>query len=126
MATDPFNYAEARDDADGLIADFGTAAAVRRNVASGTVFDPVLTPTDYPTLAVRVEFTWKQLQGSDVLSTDQRWLVAAGPLTALGVGPLLPSDALVVSGNVVGTLLKSGPLDPTAAFAVMYDCQVRL
>lgn len=124
MATDPLNYAEARDDADGLIADFGTAAAVRRNIASGTVFDPVLTPTDYPTLAVRVAFTLAQLQGGDILSTDQRWLVAAGPLVSLG--NILPNDVLVVNGVVVGTLLKSGPIDPTAAFVVMYDCQVRL
>lgn len=124
--TDPFNYSEARDDADELIADFGTAASVRRMVASGPSWDPTLTPTDYLTKAARVEFTWKQLQGGDVLSTDQRWLVAAGPLTALGLSSILPTDSLVVSGNVVGTLLKSGPLDPTAALVVMYDCQVRI
>ena len=52
MSTDPFDYLEARDDADGLIDDFGAPATVRRYVASGPSWDPTLTPTDYPTLAV--------------------------------------------------------------------------
>ncbi len=98
---------------------------MRRTVNSGTPFDPTQTTTDFPTKAARVEFTWKQLQGGDILSTDQRWLVSAGPLTALSVGPLLPSDLLLVNGAIVGTLLKSGPIDPTAALVVLYDCQVR-
>lgn len=121
---DPFDYLESRDDADELIADFGAAAAVRRTVNTGTAFDPVQTPTDYATQAVKVDFTMKQIQGGNVLSTDERWLVAAGPLTALGVSSILPGDALVVGGAVKPVLIAK-PLAP-AGVAVMYDCQIRV
>ena len=123
MNTDPFDYLEARDDADGMIDDFGAPAAVRRYVASGPSWDPTLVPTDYPTLAVKVEFTMKQLAGGNVLATDERWLVAAGPLTALGVSSVLPEDLIVVSG-LSRPVLKADPLAP-AGVTVMYDCHIR-
>jgi hypothetical protein len=122
--SDPFDYLGSRDDADSLIEDFGAVASLRRVVASGTPFDPVLTPTDYATLAVRVEFTWKQLQSDSVLVTDQRWLVAAGPLDALGVSSMLPTDLLVV-GSSTFTVVKADTLNP-AGTIVLFDCQVRV
>lgn len=124
MSTDPFNYIESRADADGLIDDFGTVAFVRRTVNSGTAFDPTQTTTDYATKAVRVEFTWKQIQGGSVLATDQRWLVAAGPLTALGVTSVQTPDKLVV-GGVVLPILPTDPLNP-AGTVVMFDCHIRV
>lgn len=123
--TDTFDYTRAVATAVRLITKFGTAAALRRNVASGTPFDPVLTPTDYATTAARVDFTWRQLQTGDVLATDQRFLVAAGPLSLLGVTNVTPPDTLVVAG-IEFTIVKADPLDPTLALPVMYDCQVRV
>src|SRR6266404_7562465 len=123
MSTDPFDYLSARDDADGMIDDFGAPASLRRNVAGGTVFDPILVSTDYPTLAVKVEFTMKQLAGGNVLNTDERWLVAAGPLTALGVASILPKDLIVVAG-LERPVFKADPLAP-AGTVVMYDCHIR-
>lgn len=121
---DTFDYIESRVDADELITEFGAAVTIRRMVPSGTAWEPVLTPTDYVTLAARVEFTTKQLQTRNVLATDTRWLVAAGPLTALGVEPVV-GDLLVVGGAVVGSVLQNDPLNP-AGVAVMFDCHVRV
>lgn len=120
---DPFDYLESRDDADELISDFGAAASVRRVVASGTVYDPDLTETDYATKAVKVDWTLKQIQGGNILATDERWLVAAGPLAALGVTSFLPGDKIVV-GGAARTILEAKPLSP-AGTVVMWDCQIR-
>lgn len=97
---------------------------MRRAIASGTAWEPTLTPTDYPTFAVKVEFTLRQMQGGNVLATDERWLVAAGPLAALGVTTLQPADALVV-GAVVKPVLECKPLAP-AGTVVLFDCHIRV
>jgi hypothetical protein len=120
---DPFDYVGSRADADELIEDFGAAVTIRRMVASGPVWEPVLTPSDHPTLAVRVEFTQKQLATRTVLATDTRWLVAAGPLVALGIEPAV-NDELVLKGAVIGKVLQDDPLNP-AGVAVMFDCHLR-
>jgi hypothetical protein len=120
---DTFDYLESRQDADELIAEFGAAASVRRVTSSGSDFAPTLTLTDYPTFAAKVEFTWKQMQGGNVLENDERWLVAAGPLNALGVTTILPGDALVV-GGVVKTVLPVDTLAP-AGTVVLFDCHIR-
>lgn len=121
--TDAFNYLTSRDTADRLILKFGAAASVRRVVASGSDYSPTLTPTDFPTFAAKVGFTWKQMQGGNVLENDERWLVAAGPLDALGILSILPGDALVV-GTVVKTILPVDTLAP-AGTVVLFDCHIR-
>jgi hypothetical protein len=121
---DPFDYVGSRADADELIGDFGATVTIRRMVASGPAWEPVLTPTDYDTLAVRIEFTQKQIATRTVLATDTRWLVAAGPLVALGIEPGV-NDELVVGGAVVGKVLQNDPLNP-AGVAVLFDCHVRV
>jgi hypothetical protein len=121
--SDVFDFLHSRDTADRLITKFGGAAAVIRDVATGSDWAPVLTPTPFATFAVRVEFTWKQLQDAAVLTTDQRWLVAAGPLFG-ALDTMLPSDRLS-AGGVEMTIVKASPLKP-AAVVVMYDCQVRV
>ncbi len=120
---DPFDFLEARDDADELIEDFGAAVSVRRTVASGPAYDPVLTPTDYATKATKIEFTLKQIRQGNILDSDERWLIAAGPLAALGVTAILPNDKVVV-GSTTHTVLIAKPLAPAGA-VVMFDCQIR-
>lgn len=122
--TETFDYLETRDDADSMIAEFGTSVTIRRQVASGTVFNPTLTPTDYATVGARIEFTYKQMQSGDVLATDERWLIAAGPLAALGVTEVLPSDHVVFGGieRQIGPLSKS--IAP-AGTVVMFDVQAQ-
>lgn len=121
---DPFDYIESRADADELISDFGTSVSVRRDVAGGTAFDPTLTPTDYGTMACKIEFSWKQMQGGNINAGDERWLVAAGPLSRVGVVEILPTDRIVI-GGVARTIVNPNPLQP-AGIVVMFDCQVRI
>ena len=118
-----FDYIESRKDADDLIQEFGRTAAIRRITNSGPPWEPTQTATDFPTFAVRVAFTLKQLQTRNLLATDQRWLVAAGPLAALGVTDVQPADKLVIDG----VALEIAPLDPLqpATVAVVFDCQVK-
>lgn len=123
MTGDPFDYLEARSDADELISDFGAAASVRRTVANGTPYDPDLTDTDYATKAVKIEWTMQQIQGGNILSTDERWLIAAGPLAARGVTSFLPADKIVV-GGVARTIIEAKPFSP-AGTVVMWDCLIR-
>lgn len=119
-----FDYFETRDDADDLIREFGTAVTIRRQVASGTSFDPTLTPTDYATVGAKIEFTYKQTATGNVLTTDERWMIAAGPLAALGITEILPSDHIVF-GSVersIGPLSK--PIAP-AGIVCAFDVQAQ-
>lgn len=122
--TTAFNYLETRDDADALIAESGMAVSIRRQTASGTSFDPTLTNTDYATFGAKIEFTYKQLQSGSVVATDERWMIAAGPLAALGVTEVLPSDHVVFGGveRQIGPLSK--PIAP-AGTVVLFDVQAQ-
>lgn len=123
MAVELFDYLSSRSDADELIQEFGATASVRRVVNSGSDFDPTQTPTDYLTFAAKVEFTYVQRAGGNVLENDERWLVAAGPLNTLGVTSIFPSDALVV-GGVEKSVQKVDTLAP-AGSVVLFDCHIR-
>lgn len=118
-----FDYADLRTDADELIEEFGQTVSVRRTTNSGTAWEPTRTPADYATKGAKVEFTWAQRQDPDVLASDQRWLVAAGPLTTLGITDITPADRLVV-GAVAYEIVKVEPIAP-AGIAVVFDCQIR-
>lgn len=122
--TSPFDYITTRATADRLITKFGQTVALRRNVATGSAFDPTLTPTDYATKGAKVEFSYRQLSGGSVLATDERWMIAAGPLAALGITDILPNDLLVVGGieRTVGPL--SSPIAP-AGIVCAFDVQAQ-
>lgn len=122
MTVTAFDYVESRFDADELIEEFGQTVSIRRTTNSGTEWEPTQATTDYPTFGARVAFTWKQLKAGNVLATDQRWMIAAGPLVALGVEPAV-ADVLVVGGVVVGTIAPLDPLNP-GGVAVFFDCRV--
>ena len=121
--SDPFDYLESRDDADELIEDFGQSVALRRASASGDAWDPTVTTADYSTFAAVLDYSARQIDGLNILVTDRRALVAAGPLTALGITGIAPSDAIVIDGVAV-PVVRVMPLNP-AGVIVMYDCQLR-
>jgi hypothetical protein len=118
-----FDYADARDTADELITDFGQAVSLRRTSSTGPVYDPTLTTADYATLAAILDYNSRQIDGENILVTDRRALVAAGPLTALGITSVNAPDSLVVGGVAV-PIVRVMPLSP-AGTVVMYDCQLR-
>lgn len=119
-----FDYSESRDDVDELIAEFGQVVALRRDVASGPASEPTVTPTDYATTAAILDFSARQIDGENILATDRRALVAAGPLTALGITGIAAPDSLVIGGVPI-PIVRVQPLNP-AGVVVMYDCQLRV
>lgn len=120
---DPFDYIESRADADELIAEFGQSVSVRRTSSTGNEWDPTVTTTDYATLAAILDYNSRQIDGENILVTDRRALVAAGPLDALGITSIAPPDSIVVGGVAV-PVVRVMPLNP-AGVVVMFDCQLR-
>lgn len=118
-----FDYIESRDDADELIAEFGQVVAVRRTSTTGPAHDPTVTTADYTTLAAILDYNSRQIDGQNILVTDRRALIAAGPLAALGITSIAPPDSIVVGGIAV-PVVRVMPLNP-AGVLVMYDCQLR-
>lgn len=121
---DAWDYIESRDDADELIQEGGMAARIVRLTNSGSELEPTQTPTFFNTFAVRVNFTWRQLQSGTVLATDQRFLVAAGPLATQGLTEIKPGDKLEFDGVTYG-IVPTDPLKP-AAVVVLFDVQARV
>lgn len=122
--TDTFDYAAKRDTADRLLTQFGQAIALRSVVASGSEFEPTYTPTDYATKAAILDYTARQIDGENILLTDRRALVAAGPLAALGVTTIKAGDDTLVVGGAAIPIVRVIPLAP-AGTVVMFDCQLR-
>lgn len=127
--SDPFDYLGSRDDADALIQEFsgGTTpnVSVRASTASGAkAWGPTLTPTDFPTFGVVIEYTTQQRdKDSNILETDQRALVAAGPLAGPNVIPT-SAHSLVLADGSVAQIVKVTRLRP-ALVDLFYDCQIR-
>jgi hypothetical protein len=124
MTVTPFDYSELLADADELIEEFGRTVSVRHATSSGTGLEPTVSATDYATKGVREEFTLKQIQSGNVQQNDQRWLVAAGPLAALGVTSIAKPDALVIGGVAIPVLVAK-PIQP-AETVVYFDCHCRV
>jgi hypothetical protein len=121
--SDVFDYAAKRDTADRLITKFGQAVTFRRSTASGTAFDPTLTPADYATKGAKVDFSKRQLASGEVLATDERWLIAAGPLALVGITDMQPPDRIVI-GGVERQVVKAETIAP-AGIVVVFDVQAR-
>lgn len=123
-----FDYLTSRDDADSLLAEFGQAVRLRRLVASGTPFAPTLTATDYPTIAAVVSLTrWypPTIEGTDILRTDRRGLIAAGPLAALGVQVQKFDQLVLADGVTLFKILDVKPVSP-AGLVVIFDTWLRI
>ena len=122
--TEAFDYIESRDDADELITEFGQAVSLRRTTTSGPEYDPTTTTADYATKAAIIDYSTRQIDGTRILATDRRALVAAGPLTALGITSIAAPDAIVIGGIAVPVVGPAKRIDP-AGTVVMYDVQLR-
>lgn len=121
--TEPFDYIESRADADELIEEFGQAVSIRRVSSTGPAHDPTITTVDYTTFAAILDYNSRQIDGENILVTDRRALIAAGPLSALGITSIAPPDSIVIGGVAV-PVVRVMPLNP-AGTVVMFDCQLR-
>lgn len=129
MASDPFDYIGTRSDADELIADFGQNVTVRRTVKTAGANDwtPTVTTQDFVTQACILALTrWypPTVTATDILRTDKRGIVAAGPLAALGTDAE-KFDALITADGTIYRVLDCKPIAP-AGIACAYDCWLRI
>ena len=75
------NAASLSATAHKLITSAGQDVSIRRSVDSGDAWNPTITTTDYATLAYIADYRSFEIDGTTVLSTDQRAYVSVSPLT---------------------------------------------
>lgn len=117
-----FDYARPLATANRLITRYGQLGAIRRTPQTGTSYNPTAgTPVDHPARFVITEFDRDEIDGSRVLMTDKKALVAPGSLT---IDPT-PSDHLVEADgtvwNIVPPVQTLRPKDTT----LLHTLQVR-
>jgi len=116
-----FDYGRSVETADRLIARFGQEGVLRRpGTATGPAYNPTIgAPVDHDATFVVMSFTNAEIDGTRVLATDKKILLAKGALT---ITPAL-SDKLVIAGKE-HAILNSTPLAP-AGIVVLYEIQAR-
>jgi len=115
-----FDYAETKADVDELIAEFGQAITLRRYEAGGEAYDPTAGgPYDVQVVGAVIDYALREIDGTRVLATDKKVLVAVGDAT----DPPTPAHRLVVSG-VEHAIVSVSTLAP-AGTVVMWTLQVR-
>ena len=119
--TDVFDYAETKADADELIAEFGQAATLRRPGAStGDAWNPTQgAATDYGCMVVVLSYDYREIDGTRILSTDKKVLLAKASLSAEPA----TSDRLLISG-AEHAIIDVQPLNPGGT-VVLYQIQAR-
>jgi hypothetical protein len=117
-----FDYARAKATADRQIQRFGQTGSLRKaGTPSGAAYNPTPgTPVDHAARFAIVAFEQREIDGTRVLATDKKAILAKGALT---VEPL-PGDHLVDAASVVYSVVDVMPLNP-AGTVVMYELQVR-
>jgi hypothetical protein len=117
---DAFDYAEAKADADEMIAEFGQTGKLRRPTTTGPAYDPTEgSPSDKACTFVVLGYTNREIDGSRVLASDKKVLLAKG---SLAIEPTT-SDKLLI-GGVVHSIVDVSPLSPGGT-VVFYEMQVR-
>lgn len=115
------DYAELQAAADEAIAEAGMAAVLRRYPsASGTAYNPTMgPPVETACVVVVTAFKLAEIDGSRVLATDKKALIAAGTTE------VTPDPALrLVLNDVEHTIVDVQTIQP-AATALLYKAQVR-
>lgn len=120
--TDFFDYAEAKADADELIAEFGQVGLLRRPTKTGTAYNPTEgVPIEQACTFAIVGFKVREIDGSRILATDKKAIIAKGALT---MEPTKLTDFLVDAAGKSFKIIDVEPLDP-AGTVVFYKAQVR-
>lgn len=103
-----FDYARSKATADRLLTRFGQAATLRRPTTSGTAYNPTQgTPTDYTATVVVTDFSNREIDGTRVLATDKKALMAKA---SLAIEPTT-SDKLLI-GGVAHSIVRVETLSP--------------
>lgn len=117
-----FDYSRPLATANRLIARFGQDGVVRRiTTTGGTSYDPgEETPTNYPARFVVTAFDNRtEVDGSRILSTDKKVVMAAG----LEIEPRA-GDLLVCADGSILSVVDADPLKP-AETVLLWTVQAR-
>ncbi len=115
-----FDYADMRDVAEELIAEFGMPGAiVRMTQTGGPDYDPTLEPIPHPCQLVVMNYEDREVDGALILSTDKKLYVSTAGLSIT----LERSDKIVADG-VAYSIEKLKPLSP-AGVIVFWEVQGR-
>lgn len=116
-----FDYARMTATSDRLIERFGQAGAIRRRTTTGPAYDPTQgDPVDHACQLVVSDYSAMEVDGTRVLATDKKVLLAKGDLT---IEPGL-DDVVVETGGAVYKIVSIKPLKPGSA-VVLWELQVR-
>jgi hypothetical protein len=117
-----FDYSRPLATANQLIERYGQLGAVETpGERMGPAYDPgEPVPTSTPARFVIVGFEAKEIDGSRVLATDKKALVAPGVLTA----DPTPADRLVEANGVSWSIVGVDTLRP-AETTLLFTLQVR-
>lgn len=117
-----FDYARPLATANRLLTKFGQAGAIRRTeIVGGSDFDPgeeII--TDHPATFVVTSYAAKDIDGTRILATDKKAMIAPGSLT---VEPT-PADKLVDADGAVYNIVHVGTIRP-AETTLLWVLQVR-
>lgn len=117
-----FDYSRMLESANRLMAKFGQTGAVRRpGTPTGPSYDPTPgSPTDDPARFVITAYEARDVDGTRILATDKKALVAPGSLTS---APAL-SDKLVEADGTAWNIVNVETLRP-AETTLLWTVQIR-
>ena len=118
-----YDYSRAVATANRLLTRFGQLGAIRRTGApTGPAYDP--TPgavVDHPARFAMLDYEASEIDGTRVLATDKKALLAVGSLT---ITVALDDKLVEADGTVYKIIPPLKPLSP-AGTVVMYEIQCR-
>lgn len=117
-----FDYAKPLATANRLLAKFGQAGAIRRTeIVGGSAFEPgEEKDVDHPATFVVTAYAAKDIDGSRILATDKKAMIAPGSLT---IEPTT-ADKLVDADGAVYNVVHVGTIRP-AGTTLLWVLQVR-
>lgn len=116
-----FDYGRTKATADRLIERFGQSGFLRRRTTTGPEYDPTDgDPADHACRFAVTDYEASEIDGSRVLATDKKALLAKG---SLSIEPAL-SDLLVESDGAVYKIVAVKSLKPGST-VVLWELQCR-
>lgn len=115
-----FDYARIKATADRLIARFGQAATLRVRTTTGPAYNPTEgAAVDHACQVVVTAYDKRDIDGTRILETDRKVMLAAGSLT---IAPATSHELLI--GGTTCAIISVTPSAPGGT-VTHYEMQVR-
>lgn len=117
-----YDYGEDLADANEMIEEFGQAGFIRRKGATtGPAHNQTSgPPTNTPVTFVMVDYKNHEIDGTRILTTDRKVLLAVGTMTQ----DPTPADELVLADGTPQKIINVSPLAP-GGVTLLYEMQCR-